>query len=144
MHLEELDLKELLEGDTEAGLIRFAGQPAIVFDAVALGMLRKELIDTFGVSVARGAGNTKFITRKLWGCANNPPFFHHGKFTTLREAILAHSGEALGSRQAFDASSDSERDSVVEFLKSLQIVPPGIKARIVDEHYRARDWNEDD
>ena len=54
MHLEELDLKELLEGDTEAGLIRFAGQPAIVFDAVALGMLRKELIDTFGVSVARG------------------------------------------------------------------------------------------
>ena len=54
VHIEELDLKELLEGDTEAGLIRFAGQPAIIFDAVALGLLRKEIIDTFGVSVARG------------------------------------------------------------------------------------------
>lgn len=54
MHIEELDLKELLEGDTEAGLIRFVGQPAILFDAVALGLLRKELIDTFGVGVARG------------------------------------------------------------------------------------------
>jgi DNA-binding NtrC family response regulator len=52
--LEELDLKELLVGDPKAGLIRFAGQPAIIFDAVALGLLRKEIIDTFGVSVARG------------------------------------------------------------------------------------------
>jgi hypothetical protein len=35
-----------------------------------------------------GAGNTNFITRKLWGIANSGPFMHHGKFTTMREAIL--------------------------------------------------------
>ena len=40
------------------------------------------------------AGNTKFLTRKLWGAANEPPYFHHGQFTTMREAILAHAGEA--------------------------------------------------
>ena len=54
MRIEELDLKELLEVDAGGGLIRFAGQRALLFDAVAQGLLRKELIDTFGVRVARG------------------------------------------------------------------------------------------
>jgi CxxC motif-containing protein (DUF1111 family) len=44
------------------------------------------------------AGNTKFITRKLWGVGNSGPYMHHSKFTTMRKAILAHSGEALSSR----------------------------------------------
>jgi hypothetical protein len=71
------------------------------------------------------SGNTKFITRKLWGVGNSGPYFHHGKFTTMREAILAHSGEALASRQAFDGLSAYDRDCIIEFLKTLQILPPG-------------------
>jgi CxxC motif-containing protein (DUF1111 family) len=86
------------------------------------------------------AGNRKFVTRKLWGVANEPPYFHHGKFTTMREAVLAHSGEALESRQAFEALSDYDRDSIIEFLKSLQVLPPGVKFRVVDENYRPRNW----
>lgn len=78
-------------------------------------------------------GNTKFITRKLWGTANQGPFMHHGKFMTMREAVLAHSGEALASRQAFQALSDSERDAVIEFLKTLQVLPPGTECGVVDE-----------
>src|SRR5579864_2189368 len=54
MRVEELDLKELLELDPQGGLVRFAGQRALIFDAVAQGLLRKELVDTFGVLVARG------------------------------------------------------------------------------------------
>jgi len=54
VRVEELDLKELLEVDAEGGLVRFAGQRALIFDAVAQGLLRKELIDTFGVRVAQG------------------------------------------------------------------------------------------
>jgi cytochrome c peroxidase len=69
------------------------------------------------------AGNSKFITRKLWGFANEPPFFHHGQFTTIREAILAHAGEALDSRKSFDALSAGDQGSVIEFLKTLQVVP---------------------
>jgi CxxC motif-containing protein (DUF1111 family) len=88
------------------------------------------------------AGNRRFLTRKLWGAANEPPYFHHGKFTTLREAILAHRGEADASRAAFEALDESGRDAVVEFLKSLQILPPGVRHRIVDEHYRPRTWDE--
>lgn len=66
-------------------------------------------------------GNGRFITRRLWGVADSAPYMHHGKFTTMREAILAHSGEALASRQAFEALSEQDADSVIEFLKTLKL-----------------------
>jgi len=83
------------------------------------------------------AGNSKFITRKLWGVGNSGPYMHHGKFTTMREAIEAHSGEALASRQAFDALADYDRDCIIEFLKTLQIVPPGTKSLVIHEDKNA-------
>jgi hypothetical protein len=69
-------------------------------------------------------GNRRFLTKKLWGAANERPYFHHGQFTTLREATLAHSGEALASRQTFQNLSDEEQDQIIEFLKTLQVVSP--------------------
>lgn len=86
------------------------------------------------------AGNQKFITRKLWGFANEPPYFHHGQFTTIREAVLAHSGEALLERQAFENLSQTNRDAIIEFLKTLRVLPPGTQHRIVDEHGHKRSW----
>ena len=41
------------------------------------------------------AGNSKFLTRKLWDLANKPNFFHHGQFTTIRQAVLAHMAQSL-------------------------------------------------
>ena len=89
-------------------------------------------------SAAFFAGNCHFLTRKLWGVASEPPYFHHGKFTTLREAVLAHRGEGTPSREAFEALPPGDRDEVIEFLKSLQILPPGTRSRVVDE--RGRPW----
>jgi CxxC motif-containing protein (DUF1111 family) len=74
-------------------------------------------------SAAFFEGNARFLTRKLWGVANVPPFFHHGMFTTMREAVLAHSGEALTERKAFQALAPGAQDSIIEFLKSLQVLP---------------------
>jgi len=54
MHVEDLDLKELLELDPGGGMVHFAGQRALIVDAVAQGLLRKELIETFGERTARG------------------------------------------------------------------------------------------
>lgn len=84
--------------------------------------------------------NRRFLTKKLWGAANEPPYFHHGKFTTLREAVLAHSGEGLASRQAFEALPDEGKNALIEFLKSLQVLAPGTKSLVVDEHGKAKEW----
>jgi hypothetical protein len=87
------------------------------------------------------AGNTKFITRKLWGVGNSGPYMHHGKFTTMREAILAHSGEALQSRRSFQHLPSYEEDCVIEFLKTLQVLPPGTRSRIVNEAGDPKAWS---
>jgi len=49
----DLDVRELLELDPQAGAIRFAGARALVVDAVAIGVLRRHLVDTLGVRGAR-------------------------------------------------------------------------------------------
>jgi len=53
MHVDDLDHKELLELDPDSGVIRFAGQRAILLDAVAMGVLRKYLVENFGLTAAR-------------------------------------------------------------------------------------------
>jgi CxxC motif-containing protein (DUF1111 family) len=79
------------------------------------------------------AGNRKFLTRRLWGVASQPTHFHHGLFTTMREAVLAHAGEAQEQRKAFEGLAKYEQDALIEFLKSLQALPPGTKALVVNE-----------
>ena len=53
MRAEDLDHKELLELDPDGGVIRFAGQRALLLDAVAMGLLRKYLVENFGHTAAR-------------------------------------------------------------------------------------------
>lgn len=87
------------------------------------------------------AGNCKFITRKLWGFYNQGgAFMHHGKFTTAREAVEAHHGEAESQRLAFDSLPPDLQNGLIEFLKSLQVLPLGSKSLIVDEHGNPRNW----
>src|SRR5579859_615135 len=87
------------------------------------------------------AGNCKFITRKLWGFYNQGgAFMHHGKFTTAREAIQAHNGEALSQRLAFDALTPDLQNDLIEFLKSLQVLPPSSKSLVIDEHGNPKEW----
>jgi hypothetical protein len=87
------------------------------------------------------AGNCKFITRKLWGFYNQGgAFMHHGKFTTAREAVEAHSGEALSQRLAFDALPTDLQNDLIEFLKSLQVLPPDSQSLVIDEHGKPKRW----
>jgi hypothetical protein len=85
-------------------------------------------------------GNRRFLTKRLWGAANEPPYFHHGLFTTLRQAVVAHHGEALEERRRFEKLTPYERDCIIEFLKTLQVLPEGTKALIVDENHQPRAW----
>jgi two-component system response regulator HydG len=53
MRAEDLHHEELLELDPDGGVIRFAGQRALLLDAVAMGLLRKYLVENFGLTAAR-------------------------------------------------------------------------------------------
>ena len=88
------------------------------------------------------AGNSRFLTKKLWGIANEPPFFHHGLFTTMREAVEAHDGEAADVRDHYERLAAEDQDALIEFLKTLQVLPPGSRSLVVDEKGVTRDWRE--
>ena len=53
MRAGHLEHEELLDLDPEGGIIRFAGQRALLVDAVAMGLLRKYLVENFGLTAAR-------------------------------------------------------------------------------------------
>jgi len=54
MRARDLDLRELLDFEPKGGIIRFAGDRAVLLNTVALGVLRQELIETVGLTTARG------------------------------------------------------------------------------------------
>ena len=54
----------------------------------------------------------------------------------MREAVLAHSGEAEDSRRRFEGLSAYDRDAIIEFLKSLEILPRRARSLCVDEDGR--------
>jgi DNA-binding NtrC family response regulator len=53
MRAADLDHEELLELDPEGGAIRFAGERALLLDVVAMGLLRRQLVEGFGITAAR-------------------------------------------------------------------------------------------
>jgi two-component system, NtrC family, response regulator HydG len=53
MRAEDLNHERLLQFDADAGTIRFGGQRALLLDAVAMGLLRKYLVENFGINAAR-------------------------------------------------------------------------------------------
>ena len=68
MRAADLDIHELLHFAPEGGLITFAGERVLLLDAVALGLLRKELIETLGATAAR-AVLTRFGYAHGWRVA---------------------------------------------------------------------------
>jgi DNA-binding NtrC family response regulator len=72
---EDLRVTDLFSYEPRGGVMRFAGERVLLFDAVALGLLRKQLIDSFGWHAAR-AVLTRFGYSHGWRAAE-----------TLREAL---------------------------------------------------------
>ena len=53
MPVHDLQLPELLECQPDQGLVRLHKQRVVVLSAAAMGLLRKELVETLGVNIAR-------------------------------------------------------------------------------------------
>lgn len=74
----------------------------------------------------------EFITRRLWAVGSTAPYGHRGDLTTLREAIHHHGGEARESRLEFEGLAKVDQDAIIEFLQSLQVVPNGSSALLIE------------
>ena len=79
-----------------------------------------------------GIATEEWLTRKLWGVASEAPFLHHGRATLISEAILLHGGEAEAQRAAYEELSPEDQAAVVEFIKTLQILPEDAMDVVVD------------
>ena len=61
----------------------------------------------------------KIRTAPLWGIRFRNRLMHDGVSTTLRDAVLRHSGEASEATRHFQKLSHNDQEDVVEFLNSL-------------------------
>ena len=104
------------------------------------GGLQKRYIRNFGSFMARGlftdfkhhdvgqgfeeidfggTSNSVWRTPPLWGVGSGFPWGHDGQSLTIEDAILRHGGEALASRIAYQASTTTQRDTLLNFLRKL-------------------------
>ncbi|MCG8406384.1 MAG: c-type cytochrome [Phycisphaerales bacterium] len=90
--------------------------PVPAYSDLLLHDMGDELADGIVMGLASGS---EFRTQPLWGISTTGPYLHDGRATTIREAVLAHGGEATASRNAFDAFTEAQKDDLIEFLLSL-------------------------
>lgn len=80
------------------------------------------LADNLGESLATGA---EWRTAPLWGIgltreiSGAEAYLHDGRAQTLEEAILWHGGEGKASREAFRTMSATDREALIQFVRSL-------------------------
>ena len=70
MRAKDLEISDLLKVDPEGGRIQFGNQRSLLLDAVALGLLKKQLVDLLGFSGARGV-LTQFGYSHGWRTADS-------------------------------------------------------------------------
>ncbi|TMA67784.1 MAG: hypothetical protein E6J69_08955 [Deltaproteobacteria bacterium] len=78
-----------------------------------------ELADPHVASFAPQIPRDEWLTRPLWGVGVTAPYLHDGRAPTLRDAIVAHGGEAAAAQANFQRLSSDEQEKVVDFLRSL-------------------------
>jgi len=88
--------------------------------------------------VQAGVPTSQFLTKKLWGMANEPPFMHHGRALTVDDAITMHGGEAQAARDAYAGLPAEQRATVVEFLQTLRVLPSDAVANVVEGEATSR------
>jgi hypothetical protein len=84
-----------------------------------------------------GTLRREFMTEPLWGVGSSAPYGHDGRSINLKEVILRHGGEALSSRNAFNALSETNKNAVLEFLNTLVLFPPDDTASNLDPGNRS-------
>src|SRR5262245_1807678 len=70
--------------------------------------------------VTQGSARGKdWRTTPLWGLGARPRYLHDGRATTIKDAILAHDGEAADAARGFRRLTGSEEAALLAFLSAL-------------------------
>lgn len=100
-----------------------AFQDVFLYSDLLVHDMGPELADHYPEGDASG---TEWRTTPLWGLGivenltgGTPFYLHDGRTSSLTEAILWHGGEAGQSRDNFRNLSESDRQALLAFLKSL-------------------------
>jgi CxxC motif-containing protein (DUF1111 family) len=65
------------------------------------------------------AKGPEFRTAPLWGLPSLPAYLHDGRAATVKDAILAHDGQARRARERFARASAGDQAALLAFLASL-------------------------
>jgi CxxC motif-containing protein (DUF1111 family) len=71
-----------------------------------------------GIELGDASGR-EFRTAPLWGISGVTRFLHDGSAATVKDAILAHDGQAKKVRDRFARLSDRDQTALVAFVNSL-------------------------
>src|SRR5262249_36402380 len=105
----QLKLLELLKADEESGVIWFKHRRMLIFDADAIGLLRKELVETLGLERAR-----RVLTRFGYACGYR---------------------DALTTKELFDWQSDDDWWAAGPQLHQLEGI---VQVRMLRSHMDRR------
>jgi len=108
-----------LTTDPNSRVAALSGKTANLFSDLALHQMGTNLED--GISQGEAVGN-EFRTAPLWGLGQRLFFLHDGRTSDLLVAIQEHRGvksEANGVIRQFDRLSESDKQDVLNFLRSL-------------------------
>jgi hypothetical protein len=66
---------------------------------------------------------SEWKTPPLWGVADSAPYMHDGSAATLRDAILAHRGDAKQVTKKYLALGSDDQAALLSFLGTLRAPP---------------------
>jgi hypothetical protein len=73
--------------------------------------------------VQRGVAPNEYLTPRLWGVADSPPYLHDGRAPSFDYAIAGHDGEGAAARAAFAALPFEDKGPLRVYLMSLRREP---------------------
>jgi len=71
----------------------------------------------------RGVDGDLFMTPPLWGLTRSRPYLHDGRAPDVETAILAHGGEAIEARNAYQALDKEAKYELRLYLSALNRTP---------------------
>ncbi|MCA9524454.1 MAG: c-type cytochrome [Myxococcales bacterium] len=112
-----------LRTSKKAAIELLRDKPVPLYSDLLLHDMGPDLADNYPEGDATGR---EFRTPPLWGLGiikstqgGRAFYLHDGRTSDLREVIKVHGGEAERSRTAFFELSETEKDALIAFLKSL-------------------------